>query len=68
MTDWRYLRYRPGKAHLWALDQGGLWWSRCGRMCVLDIFDTTYPLAVENGLILKCKQCIQFEVRGKESA
>lgn len=63
MTDWRFFRYRPGKAHLWEPHGGSIWHSRCQRMAVVDLFNATYPLAVENGLILKCKQCLPFERR-----
>lgn len=71
MNDWRYIHYihsPPRKAHLWELARGGVWRSLCGRAVVIDLSESTYQLPVENGLILRCKRCIPFEVRRKESA
>lgn len=63
MNDWRYLRARPGKAHLWAMTPGGRWRSQCARVAVLDLFESTVPAPNENGLTLKCRVCIPFERR-----
>ena len=43
MNDWRYLRARPGAAHLWAMTPNGIYRSACGRMAVLDVLEFTVP-------------------------
>ena len=65
MNDWRYLRARPGAAHLWAMTPGGIWRSRCARVAVLDLFESTVSAPNENGLTLKCRCCIPHEARRK---
>ena len=64
---WRYTKFKPGKAHLWALTQGGLWLSWFGRMFVANLEDTTVSLPVETGRIVHCKQCLAA-VRRKKAA
>lgn len=62
MNDWRYLRARPGAAHLWAMTPNGIYRSACGRVVVLDVFEFTFP-APDEGMILKCRCCIPHERR-----
>lgn len=64
LNDWRFMKFRPGKAHLWALTRGGVWRSLCGGMCVLDLDESTGPLAVGDEL-MKCKRCIPVKPRRK---
>lgn len=67
-NDWRYLHYNPGSAHLWALTPGGIWRTRCSRLCVLDLDVTTDPLELDNNHMRKCRVCIPQEPRRKETA
>lgn len=66
MNDWRVLKERPGKAHLWRPVHGCTWRSKCGRVQTVDVFKSTYPAPVENGLTLKCKHCIPYEMRSAQ--
>ena len=62
MSEWRYLRYRPGAAHLWTVNPSGLVISRCGRMVVRDLHVTTVPLLTTLP-IPQCKPCLRWEAK-----
>jgi|GEM_PF-2372202 len=66
VNTWRHFRVRPGAAHLWALTPGGIWRTHCARLCVLDLDETTAPLAVDNLKIRKCRVCLPQEPRRGE--
>ena len=63
MNDWRYLRYKPGAAHLWTPAPGRLWQTRCGRLNMRDLAVTTDPLERDQYLIPRCRVCVQYETR-----
>jgi len=63
-NEWRYVKYKPGVAHLWKIFYRtvyghDVWRSRCRRMSTVKLDESTIRLE-DDSHIKKCKKCFSL--------